>query len=79
MPILQFEEINSYIDVVDFIKTHKLEKEFKKRYEVEIDNWLFEEGDFEVMCYFIEQWKDNYTLEYIEEGSGYFILRKYNI
>ena len=53
-------------DVVDFVKRFGLEKEFKKRFGKDIDEWDFEMSDDEVIEQFLEEWKGIYFLTYNE-------------
>lgn len=70
-------EIIEVSDVINFVKTFKMKKEFRKKYGIDIEDVYDKDkgvglSDGEIIEELLKERKENYIVEYIDENNGYF-------
>ena len=65
-------------NVFEFIEEFKLEKEFKKKFGVDINKWEYDVSDREVIEALLEDLKEKYLVIYVSNTEwGYFDILKF--
>ena len=83
MPVVSLSVVKEHRveNVVDFVESFGLEKLFKEIYGCDIDEWDFEESDYEVIVKLLNKAfpKKLWYVEYHDDGNlGYFIIYELN-
>jgi len=66
-------EINN---IIHFIETFKLEKEFKAKWKYKIEEWKYDFSDYDCIVELLKDLPENYIVYFVDEKDGYFVILK---